>query len=282
MSYKNLTILITSFHSGNKIIPCLDSINPNVKVLIIENSSDKNFKDKIEQKYLNSECILAGENLGYAKGNNFGLSKIKTRYALILNPDAILDKMCIDNFLECAKKKPDFAIMAPMAQENDNINFKQIDINYDFKEVDYVKGYAMFLNLSKFKDVGFFDENFFIYFEEIDLCKRVKAYKKKILLNSSIRIFHEGGSSHDSEVNQEMELSRNWHWMWSSFYYHKKHNSYLIALIKLSPKFLTSIFKIIVYFLIFNKNKRQVYFHRFSGLFNSILGKRSWYRPKID
>ena len=52
----------------------------------------------------------------------------------------------------------------------------------------------MFLNLSEFKDVGFFDENFFFYFEEIDLCKRLVNHGKKIYLVPDIIIHHEGGS----------------------------------------------------------------------------------------
>ena len=47
-------------------------------------------------------------------------------------------------------------------------------ITYDLISVDNVKGFAMFLNMEEFKDIGFFDKNFFIYFEEIDLCKRLK------------------------------------------------------------------------------------------------------------
>ena len=94
----------------------------------------------------------------------------------------------------------------------------------------------MFLNLNQFKEIGFFDENFFIYFEEIDLCKRLIKKNKKILLDTNIKITH-GGTSHDDSINFEMEKSRNWHWMWSSFYFHKKHYGYLFAIIKILPKF---------------------------------------------
>ena len=48
-----------------------------IKVIIVENSNNINFKNEIERKYSNVKCILAGENLGYAKGNNLGLSKVK-------------------------------------------------------------------------------------------------------------------------------------------------------------------------------------------------------------
>ena len=70
-----------------------------------------------------------------------------------------------------------------------------------------------------------------------------------------------------------MELSRNWHWMWSTFYFNKKTYGYFKALAKVSRSFLSSIIKMIYYFLILNKDKRKIYYQRFSGLFNSILGK---------
>ena len=55
------------------------------------------FKNQIEANYPNVECHLTGENLGYAKGNNLGLSKVKSKYALILNPDAKLEKDTLEN-----------------------------------------------------------------------------------------------------------------------------------------------------------------------------------------
>ena len=139
----------------------------------------------------------------------------------------------------------------------------------------------MFLNLEEFKDIGFFDSNFFIYFEEIDLCKRLLKYKKKIFLDPSVRIMHDGGSSHDKNINFEMELSRNWHWMWSSFYFYRKHNNYVYAFLKMSRKFFSAIFKSLFFLAVYNKKKSLVYFLRFSGILNSMLLKSSWYRPKI-
>ena len=111
MSYQDITVVITTFRSQNKIISCLESINPDVKTIIIENSNSSKFKEKIEKNYKNVRCFLAGENLGYAKGNNFGLTKVKTMYALILNPDAVLDTSAISNFLKSAQKYADFSII---------------------------------------------------------------------------------------------------------------------------------------------------------------------------
>jgi len=109
----------------------------------------------------------------------------------------------------------------------------------------------------------------------------LRKKNKKIYLDKRIKVQHLGGSSHNDLINFEMELSRNWHWMWSTFYYNKKHYGYLNSLVKVSGKFFSSLIKIIFFTLIFNKKKRKIYFQRFSGLLHSIIGNKSWYRPKI-
>ena len=280
MSYDKITVVINTFHSEDKIDQCLNSINPKIKILIIENSNKSNFKHKVEKNYPNVKCYLTGENLGYAKGNNLGLSKVVTEYALILNPDACLENNTLNNFLSLAENLNDFAIIGP-AKQNEYSNKDLNETKPNIFEVDYIKGFAMFLNMKKFKDIGFFDENFFIYLEEMDLCKRLKKNDKKIFLAKDIIIHHVGGSSHNAEINFEMELSRNWHWMWSTFYFNKKHFGYLSSLIKVGGKLCSSFIKMVFYYLIFNKSKQKIYFQRFSGLINSILGRKSWYRPKL-
>jgi GT2 family glycosyltransferase len=112
------------------------------------------------------------------------------------------------------------------------------------------------------------------------LCRRIKRLNKKIYLDPTINIKHIGGSSHNKSIDFEMELSRNWHWMWSSFYYHKKYNGYIHALFKVSKKLVSASTKFIIYSILFN-NKKKIYYQRMSGLFNSIIGKKSWYRPKV-
>ena len=280
MNNKDITAVITSFRSQNKITNCIKSLGKNLKIIVIENSNDKKLKDKLEKEYSNLKCFLSNKNLGYAKGNNLGLSMVDTKYALIINPDAEVHNNTINNFFIAAKNNPNFAIIAPYAQDKKkDLNFRNKD--KQIFEVENVKGFAMFLNLSQFKEVGYFDENFFIYFEEIDLCKRLIKNKKKIFLDTSIKISHFGGTSHEESINFEMEKSRNWHWMWSTFYFHNKHHGYILALIKILPKFISSLLKIIFFKVISNKEKKDIYYCRFEGILNSILMRKSWYRPKI-
>ena len=274
MESKDLTIVIVTFNSEAKILNCINSIPPNLKIIVVENSNNENFKKFIEHKFKNIECILVGENKGYAAANNIGLSKVNSKYALVLNPDTILENNVIENFLKRAKEQDDFWLIGPATDQMVKISFGDNNL----AEVDNLKGFAIFFNVSKFKNL-FFDENFFLYFEEIDLCKRVKSNHGKIYLDRNIRIKHQGASSVDKIAELELEKNINCHWMCSTFYYQKKYNGFLIALFLVFPKFLSALFKIIFYFLILNKEKKDIYFSRLSGLFNSILGNKSWYRP---
>jgi len=276
MESKDLTIVIVTFKSDEKVINCLNSISDEIPVIIVENSNNKIFKSKIESSYRNVECIISGKNNGYSIANNIGLKRVKTKYALVLNPDTILSKDAIKNFLITAEENKEFWLIGPA---NDQIGVSYFKNN--LAEVKNLKGFAIFFNMSKFGN-KFFDENFFLYFEEIDLCNQVIRKNGKIYLDQSILINHQGAGSVKDINIIELEKNRNWHWMWSTFYYHKKYKGFFLALLIMIPKLLSALIKIIFYLITFNKNKKDIYSCRLSGIFNSIIGNKSWYRPSLD
>ena len=276
----DLTVIITSFHSRDKIFSCIESIEKSIKIIVIENSNDEKLKEEIHSKYQNVECILSKENLGYGAGNNLGLSRVETSYALIVNPDVTLNTDTVKKFFLSINNLEDFGIVAPISQ-NEKYNNFNINDDKEIKEVDNVKGFAMFLNMKTLKQINFFDNNFFLYFEEIDLCRRLKKNNSKIFIDPTIKVSHLGGKSHNPEIEKPMELSRNWHWMWSTFYFHKKHYGYLSAMIKIFPKLSSSLIKFIFFLITFQKYKSEIYKHRLLGIINSVLLRKSWYRPKL-
>ena len=277
MNTNDLSAIITTFKSEDKIFSCLDSLPKDIRIFVVENSNNEMFKKEIEKKYVNAECILLGKNEGYSKSNNIGLSKVKSKYALVLNPDTVVEENTIENFLSSASENPDFWLMGPAKDQGEKIEIT----NNQITEVETLKGFAIFFNMEKFKN-NFFDENYFLYFEEIDLCKKVKNNNGKIFLDSNIKIHHEGARSVNQKFKKELEKNRNWHWMWSTFYFHKKYKGFLIALVIIFPKLLSSLFKTIFFQLIINKEKKDIYLNRLSVITNSILGKKSWRRPTID
>ncbi len=274
MNVSDITFIITTFRSEKLIDECLKDLPKQIKKIVIDNSGDKNLKAKIEKQYINTECFLMPENYGYGKANNFGILKSNTEYVFIINPDTKVTGEKFEKIISILNNK-DFAIAAPQIVEINKV-YKQNCKNSDITQVDQVPGMAMILNKKKFYN-KFFDENFFLYLEEIDLCKRMKDQGEKIL-EINVELSHLGGQSH-GQYDIEMENSRNWHWMWSKFYYYRKHHNYVYSFIKTFPNFLSSIIKFIYYKLIGNKEKNCQYKMRFLGLYNSYMLRRSFYRP---
>lgn len=272
MNIKNTTFVITTFRSEKIIFDCLKHLPKNVKKIIVENSKNFSLKKKLEKKFKYLKCYVMKNNIGYGRANNFGIKKTKTKFAFILNPDAKITKK---NFFAISKilSKIEFSIAAPITKKDQkNHNFTN-----NFVDVDYVKGFAMVLNLQKIKNI-FFDENIFLYLEEIDLCKRVKSKNGKIVL-INVKIDHLAGNSHFDVNDFEMEKSRNWHWMWSKFYFHKKHKNYLYSFLINLPNLSSLLIKYLFYSITLNKKKRIISKMRFLGLFNSYILNNSFYRP---
>ena len=292
---KNLTAIILTYKTDEKILDnCIQSINSSINICIVENSNDQNIKDKLQNKYPNIDVVLSGNNFGYGAGNNFGLNHINTRYALIINPDIVLDS----NFFSIVKsyfdKGIEFNIMgisyknnlewntAGYFKNNQNNNQNLINpIDSSLIAVDWVAGCTMLIDLDKFDKKNIFDENIFLYFDEFDLCQIVKKNNGTVFTSKKLLVNHLGNKgSSSTNINHRLssEILRNWHWMWSTFYYYKKHYGYFYALRKTYFKLLKSFFKIIYYKIFYNKDKFYINLYRFLGLLDSMLGKKSAYR----
>ena len=118
--------------------------------------------------------------------------------------------------------------------------------------------------------------------ENNDLCIRVKRAGGLIYIVPTAKINHSGSKAIDSKYKDEIELSRNWHWIWSKFYFNKKNFGLTKALIECFPSYISSILKFLFYTLINSNFKKRIYLNRVSGFYNAFIGKSSWYRPKID
>ena len=271
MDTKEITFVIVTFYSENVIYDCLDLLPKDSKKVIIENSKNLKLKISLEKKYSNLKCYLMDENLGYGKANNVGINFSQTEFVFILNPDVRFKSSDINKFLKILSGE-NFVIAAPI--ENEELN--TLSNQKKFEEVDYVKGFAMLLN-KKYLNNEYFDENFFLYLEEIDLCKRLKLLNKKIYISKNIFVKHLAGKSHDPTYSEKMEIQRNWHYMWSLFYFNKKHYGLFKAYSLTIGKFISAYFKSNFYFFI-NKKKYLIYKHRFLGLLNSYLNKKSSFR----
>ena len=290
ISRQNLSVIIVSFNSDHVIHRCISSIDKEIEIIVIDNSNNTKFKNNIEEQYKNVKCILSTANIGMGAGNNLGIKNTDKDFALILNPDVILNKNTIEELIKASSEVDSFGLIAPISDKSEYPNYK-FDKNENQKfnqfnpfKVKSVDGYSMLLNLKKLRksNFNFFDENIFLYLENDDLCERLRSNEENIYVVPKSKIHHLGGGAVDPKYEYEIELSRNWHWMWSKFYFNKKHYGYLNATLKILSNLISAKIKFFYYLVTFNNYKKKIYQMRISGLFNSMIGKKSFYRPKLE
>ena len=273
----------------------IKNLYQNYKIIIVENNKDFTFKKKLEKKFKKINIFVSKKNSGFGGGHNFGFKKIKTPNVLILNPDVEISKKSVQMFEKYSKKLKNFSILTALTKDFYKMMDNRLDkidkspsyvqINKDYSKLSWVPEWCMFCKLKDLKKINYFDENFFLYFEGMDLCKRLRDKGKLFYLIKSIKIKHLFAGTARG-LDKEKELShwklRFWHFYWSSFYFHRKHygyfNSFKIHLGKLLRFFIK---KNYLYFL---NNKDYNYLTtkaKFDGILNQMLNKKSYLRINL-
>jgi GT2 family glycosyltransferase len=231
------------------------------EIIVVDNASNDGSEIKVKENFSEIIFIQSEENLGFGRANNLGIQRAVGKYVLLLNSDTILLNNSIKAFLDFHEKKSNnFEKIGAIGGELLKIDkvsrnhssqyfpkmmdeFKTIinalffklskKIAYKFKdeailtdtetykEVDYVTGADLFILKSLILEFGCFDNNFFMYFEETDLQKRLVNAGYRNYLISGTKIIHYEGASFNNKVsgNRVYMLDQ------SRFYYYKKHES---------------------------------------------------------
>lgn len=226
------SIIIVYYKNEQDLIITLDSLykfNPNnlFEVIIVDNSENTLIKSKLK-KYKNLVYSNSGRNLGYGAGINYGAKKAKGEFLFILNPDVVFSQNILSTIYKEFSYRKNVGIIAPillnldnsvMDQGAKNIGFLDAIVKFSFLDkifpnnfisrqywtrkwnnnkptkVDNVPGTALVIRKNLFDGIGGFDEKFFLYFEEFDLCDRVRALGYEIFIDSRLKLFHKWGTS---------------------------------------------------------------------------------------
>ena len=281
---KDLTIVFVSFFSKNIIEKPISQISREIPIIVVENSKDVELKSILEKKYENVTVIIPQTNTGNGGGANIGLRQANSKYVLYLDVDVELDKTTLDILHSYANKLKDFSILGPSI---DGVTYKKNDyakrsIHEKVHSMNFITGCALFFNMKAIKEIGFFDEKIFLYYEENDLYLRSFKKNYKIYLIEEAKLKHRGNYSTDLIEKNSIEINRNWHLMWSTFYFHKKHYGIIEAYKKTVLKFFSALFKYFIYLILQKRVKKNIYFARMSGIFNAVIGKKSWFRTNLN
>ena len=281
---QDLTIVFVSFYSKNIIEKPISKIDVNIPIIVVENSKDQNLKQTLEHKYPNVKVIIPDENTGNGGGINIGLKKAKSKFVLYLDVDVDLTQSAIEQLYKNAKILNNFSILGPTIEglTYEESYYSKKNILQNVHSMNFITGCALFFNMQAMESIGFFDDKIFLYYEENDIYLRSLKRNYKIYLIEKATIKHAGNKSTDLINQDEIEINRNWHLMWSTFYFHKKHYGLFQAYKKTILKLISASFKCL-FFLIIKKNlKKKIYYARMSGIFNAMTGNSSWYRTNLN
>ena len=290
---KETTIIIVTIR-GKISTDSLKSLYKKYRIIIIENTNNNVFKKKIKSKFSNIEVYLSKKNLGFGKANNLGIKKVKTPNTLLINPDVEIRYKDVVKLEKYAKKIKDFSILTVASNGIKQImNAKldkgdssfQIFLNNHKKiqKIPWIPGWCMYCKTDDLNQIKGFDENYYLYFEELDLCKRLKKLGKSFYLINDVKVFHEYHGTADGLSNamkKKYWYFRMWHYYWSSFYYHRKHYGYFKAL-KFHFSKLVRFFIIKNYYIFINKDNTPIEQAKYEGILSSMSNKKSDLRLKL-
>jgi glycosyltransferase involved in cell wall biosynthesis len=287
--YKDITIVIVTYKSSHIIDKTIAQFDKRFNILISENSKNKSFKKDIENNYLNCKVYLIGKNLGVSNAVNHSLQKVKSKYVFFLTPDVTLLKNSLKKLYLALNNNPRIAIISAR-----DLNSK-IEKLYGFipeikknlykkanlKFADWVLGGALLINMKHLSKIGLFDRNFFLDYEEIDLCVRARKLNFDVVLHKAAFSKNLKHGSVNTKNIKSLKHQRLWHFGWSIFYFNKKHFGYLFSIKKTFHILIISILKLIYHLIFLNFKISYNYIFFIRGYFNSLLGNRSFYRTNL-
>lgn len=242
----HLSVIIVNFRSEHNLKECIASIynkTPSFgKEVIIVNNDQRETLEVIKKAFPEIRIIESGGNIGFGRANNLGARNAQGEFLFFLNPDArMLSGKLNDIFEQFSENKNIGAIGAKLVTKEgkiqkwsagEKINLfsilrnniglsgdKKIWLSPVKKNVFWVAATALFIPKKLFEKTGGFDEQMFMYFEDIDLCKRINNLGYKILYYPSFEVLHLGGESYKNRADQKR------HYYVSQDYYFKKHCS---------------------------------------------------------
>ncbi len=308
----DLSVIIVCYKGWDKLNRCLESLDSfsgksfTMEVIVVNNNPGDDAFVEIENRFTKFMFINNTVNGGYSNGCNLGAAKAAGNYLLILNPDTVAREEEIRKLLQAAKSDPSFFIVScRQVRENGKENKAMGSFPWQRKETrgrepesngrkdrdkriifpDWVSGSVMMIRIEVFVNLKGFDEDFWMYYEDVDLCRRARNTGGKIAFCNDITIQHDHGGSTRADLRTtavtkcEVQISRH-------LYIHKHEEGFkrvLMQSITVADNLVTGIITGLIGLLFFFIPKLFVRFLviiRVAGYYTGSLLRRSWLSPR--
>lgn len=234
-----MSIIIVDFKSADFTTELIFDLKKHLSTLtyevrVVDNDPSGGEAKKIKKAHPGVKIIKAKKNLGFGAGNNLGAKEASGEYLLLLNPDIHLVDNSIEKMLDFITKHAEIGALTCLLYQKDAKNLQRhffgdfqnfagitvkrwkgrnTDLSKEFFYTDMVTGAALMVKRKLFEEVGGFDQNFFMYIEDDDLCRRMSDLGLKNAVLTTARLIHyEGQSSTSNEKKQFYYQSQDYYW----------------------------------------------------------------------
>jgi GT2 family glycosyltransferase len=254
-----VSVIIVSYNTRALLLECLESLRAvtlPLEVLVVDNASTDGSVEAVREKRPDVGVIANRENLGFSKANNLGLRAARAPYVLILNSDAAVRPGAVEAMAGILDTRPEVGIVGPRTVSSDGTI--QISFGPDLTpwnewrqralvravkagdpaavrratalagsehEPAWVSGSCFLARRDLLLSLGGFDEDFFLYEEDVDLCVRVRAAGSRVLFTPRAEVVHHLGRSMEQAASRAREEYRRSHRL-----FYRKHNGLLSRL----------------------------------------------------
>ena len=253
----DLSIIIVSFNVKKLLRECLKSLPALVEVVVVDNASVDGSARMVAKEFPKCKLIKNKENLGFAKATNQGIKEVKRKDILLLNPDTVVKPGALKKLVNFAQTHPLVGVLGGKLLDPDGktqgscyylpriksvlqgkSTEKYAPRGQDPVEVEAVTGAVFFIPNQVIKKVGLFDERYFMYFEDLDYCRRVREAGLKVYYLPQAEFIHYHGASGKTIP----EKTHQW-LVESSKRYHGRIKYWLLTLILLIKQKWSKIFR---------------------------------------
>lgn len=286
-----ITVLAVTHNSAAILSTLLESLPPEMPIVVVDNVSTDDSVAIVERLRPDAQIMRNTDNVGYGRGMNTGLAVIETEFVLITSPDVIMRPGSVDRLLACADQLPDAAMVAPQildtlgntAMSYDVPLHKRSGLGSCDKETspdgvlcaEFLSGASWLVRMDSLRDVGMFDPAIFLYYEDDDLCQRMRNAGYSLVVEPRAVFAHVGGGS--VPATPAYDWRKYWHMAWSRLYFERKHrgwNSMVGVFVAEASMFAL---KAVMYTLVGNQTKARRDAARFAGMWAAMCGKSAFH-----
>jgi hypothetical protein len=316
----DISIIIVNYRGWKALDECLESINSIIsiifsfEVIIVDNFSNDGQFVAFKQKYSKFTFIENSGNNGFSNGCNFGAGIATGRYFLFLNPDTKLTLEALETLLQTAVSHLEIGILSCLQINENNVFYKQNNLfpalgrlfgisraifrklnkaklekrfnnTKDLFYPDWVTGAVVFISTNWFNKINGWNEDYWLYFEDVDLCKKISDSGGKVAVTRKAKIFHQHGGASRLNVKTkaltktEVIISKH---VYISNQFSSKSQLYLQSLLVIGvilEKTILSLLSLFLFFIPKLKVNLLIFGNLFIYYFNA-LQKQTWISPR--